>query len=67
MTVKIYEMDLYDKALSVYPEYEWMAIDEFIRKLGFKSCKFISKIPDTESYWEMDEVEFTWFALKYSG
>lgn len=39
-----------------------------IRMLGFPSCQYIPiREKDGGGYWEMDEVEFTWFVLRFSG
>jgi hypothetical protein len=71
MKVKIYELDLYENALDAAIEehnlQELRGYDKIIRKLGFPSCEFIPCVGnDDASHWEMDEVEFTWFALKFS-
>jgi hypothetical protein len=71
MKVKIYELDLYENSLDAAIEehnlQELRGYDKIIRKLGFPSCVYIPNMGNADgSYWEMDAVEFTWFALKFS-
>ena len=62
--VRIYDMGpYYGKILTALTYEELMGISsvqERIRHLGFKSCRY------TNDYWEIDEVEFTWFVLRFS-
>jgi hypothetical protein len=70
MKVKIYDMLPYYREMILHPDYrEDLPIDELIRHLGFASCQYIcDKMNGIKfCYWGMDEIEFTWFALKYSG
>jgi len=43
-------------------KYKW---DEIIRRAGYPSCIFVSE-GWTGGHWEMDEVEYTWFVLRWS-
>ena len=36
------------------------SLSKRLNYLGFKSCRY------TNDYWEIDEVEFTWFVLRFS-
>jgi|LakMenEpi03Aug12_release.lakeMendotaPanAssembly.Ray.scaffolds.fasta_scaffold5164662_1 hypothetical protein len=65
MTVKIYDLGPYWDQLRPIPD--GIPLDEHIRNLGFTSCKFVVSDKDSMStYWLMDRVEFTWFAIKFS-
>jgi hypothetical protein len=71
MKVKIYKLDPYENAIKeAIEEHNLQDIrgyDRIIRKLGFPSCEFIPNLGKAaDSHWEMDEIEFTWFALKFS-
>lgn len=35
--------------------------DEFIRRLGFKSCVYV----DRGGWWEMSDEDYTWFILRW--
>jgi hypothetical protein len=64
MVRRIYDMGpYYGKILTALTYEELMnihSVQERIRHLGFKSCRY------TNDYWEIDEVEFTWFVLRFS-
>ena len=47
-------------------EYDVLS-SEYMRELGFPSCKYVSVANyDEFSYWEMDDVEYTLFLLRWS-
>jgi len=45
--------------------YSW---DEIIRRAGYPSCIYVSgsRNGGYSGHWEMDEVEYTWFVLRWS-
>jgi hypothetical protein len=69
--VRIYDMGPYGE--KVLEEMEGMpgflTWTQRLHYLGFKSCKFVKPIDDPSMdnvYWEMDDIEYTWFVLRYS-
>jgi len=46
-------------------EYDVLAGD-YMREIGFPSCKYVLDINDELSYWEMDDDEYTLFLLRWS-
>jgi len=44
---------------------ESMDLDEYIRSIGYKSCKFIRYDYDIKSHWELSDEDYTWFMLRW--
>ena len=67
MKVKFYSLSpFWEKLTLASIDCGTMPHDEFIRSLGFSSCYYIDDVPNKyDTYWEMDEHEFTVFCLKF--
>ena len=63
--VRIYDMGPYrEKVLEEMEGMpEFLTWSERLHYLGFKSCRFVLSKND---YWEMDDIEYTWFVLRFS-
>ena len=73
MVRRIYDMEPYRRKI-MEASLEWMpqhsslskrlnqhsSLSKRLNYLGFKSCRY------TNDYWEMDDIEYTWFVLRYS-
>ena len=42
---------------------ELLDLDEYIRSIGYKSCKYIGGI---SGHWELSEEDYTWFIMRWS-
>ena len=71
---KIYSLNNYQEKLHAAIDEQKIVFgetkgwDHAIRLLGFHSCQFIP-VRDgggNNSYWEMDDYEYTWFVLRFS-
>lgn len=61
---------LYSMPNKVYNEWldneSLLDLHEYIRTIGFRSCKFISKETFQDCYWEFSDEDYTWFLLRWS-
>lgn len=57
-------MKIYNLPVVLYSEATpSMAMDVYIRSIGFSSCKFVLAWPG--AYWEMSDDDYLWFALRF--
>jgi hypothetical protein len=70
--VRIYDMGPYrEKVLEEMEGMpEFLTWSERLHYLGFKSCRFVLSdifpFSNRNDYWEMDDIEYTWFVLRFS-
>ena len=66
MVRRIYDIEPYRRKI-MEASLEWMpqhsSLSKRLNYLGFKSCRFVLSKND---YWEMDDIEYTWFVLRFS-
>lgn len=58
-------MKIYNLPVVLYSEATpSMAMDAYIRSIGFPSCQFVTTI-NSVGYWEMSDDDYLWFALRF--
>ena len=64
--IRIYEIpnNLYNEWMDT--DDELLDLDEYIRSIGYKSCKYIPHEHNMSGHWELSEEEYTWFILRWS-
>ena len=64
--IRIYEIpdNLYNEWMDT--DDELLDLDEYIRSIGYKSCKYIGDDYGISGHWELSEEDYTWFILRWT-